>query len=233
MNTKRQYSQPNCSLVLEGIEDASAENVNILNGQSPMSILINAECSFLNSNQKLSGGSVFLENLSHAASSYAQEFLSGLPQPNRNTDKYPQVSLNKLEDPHRHRLTFEPEPGEAETKKEIELTTVELFDLVDAIDQLYLDRTTLPNMNLELQSVSKRYRQPEQPLAERLTPVVIGLTSLAMAAAAFFVIPPPEIEQPEATPTPINKTIETESENKPESTEEPATNTEPKPEQGN
>lgn len=229
MNTKRQYSQPNCSLVLEGMEDVSAENVDILNGQSPMSILISAECNFISSNQKLSGGSIFLENLSHAVSRYAQEFLSGLPQPHRETDKYPQVTLNRLEDYNRHRLTFKPEPGEAEAK-EIDLTTVELFDLVEAIDQFYLDRSTLPNMNLELQSVSKRYRQPEQPLSERLTPVVVGLTSLAMAAAAFFVIPPPEIEQPEATPAPINRTIETESETEPESNENPATTTEPQPE---
>ena len=211
MNTKRQYSQPNCNLVLEGIEDASAENVDILDGQSPMSILINAECNFLNSNQKLSGGSVFLENLSRAVSSYAQEFLSGLPQPDRDSGTYPQVSLNQISDRHLHRLTFEPEPETAEIKQEIELTTVELFDLVDAIDQLYLDRTTLPDMNLELQSVSKRYRQPEQPLAERLTPMIVGFTSLAMAAGAFFVIPLPEIEA--TKPAPANPTTEIETEN--------------------
>ena len=185
MNTKRQYSLPNCNLVLEGIEDVSAENVDILNGQSPMSILINAECNFLNSNQKLSGGSIFLENLSHAVSNYAQEFLSGLAQPDRDTGKYPQVFFEPIDDRHCHRLIFEPEPETAEAKTEIELTTVELFDLVDAIEQLYLDRTTLPNLNLELKSVSKRYRKPEQPLAERLTPVALGLTSLAMAAGAF------------------------------------------------
>jgi len=217
MNTKRQYSQPNCNLVLEGIEDASAENVDILDGQSPMSILINAECNFLNSNQKLSGGSIFLENLSRAVSNYAQEFLSGLPQPDAHTGEYPQVSLSKVDQQqHLHRLMFEPEPGTAEAKTEISLTTVELFDLVDAIDQLHLDRTTLPDMNLELRSVSKRYRKPEQPLGERLTPVVVGLTSLAMAAGAFFVIPPPSTETNQSEPAPIDKTIETTPESKPD-----------------
>jgi hypothetical protein len=208
MNTKRQYSLPNCNLILEGIEDTDTESVDILDGQAPMSILINAECNFLKSQQKLSGGSIFLENLSHAVSNYAQGLLSSLSQPRQNSTEYPQISLTQVEERNLHRLTFEPEPGSAENKIEVDLTTVELFDLVDAIDQFYLDPTALPDMTLELQSVSKRYRQPEQPLAERLTPVAVGLTSLAMAAAAFFVIPPPEIRQPK--PTPANKTTQPE-----------------------
>ncbi len=207
MNTKRQYSLPNCNLILEGLEDADTENVNILDGKPSMSILINAECHLLHSNQKLSGGRVFLQNLSSAVSNYAQGLLSGLPQAERNTTEYPQVSMTHLAEQHLHRLTFEPEPESEQSKTEVDLTTVELFDLVDAIDQFYADRSALPNMTLELQSVSKRYRQPEQPLLERLTPVAIGLTSLAVAAGAFFVIPPPEINSPESPP--INQTNET------------------------
>ncbi len=223
MNTRRQYSLPNCNLILEGIEDSDSESVDILDGQPPMSILINAECNFLKSQQKLSGGSVFLENLSHTVSNYAQGLLSGLPQPSKNSTEYPQISLTQLEEQNLHRLTFEPEPGSAESKTEVDLTTVELFDLVDAIDQFYLDRTALPDMNLELQSVSKRYRQPEQPLTERLTPVFIGFTSLVVAAAAFFVIPPPEIRPPK--PTPANETTKPEPVTTPNTP--PTTNTNP------
>ncbi|MGF1588433.1 MAG: DUF4335 domain-containing protein [Pleurocapsa sp.] len=207
MNTKRQYSLPNCNLILEGLEDADTENVDILDGKPPMSILINAECHLLSSHQKLSGGRVFLQNLSYAVSNYAQGLLSGLPQTDRNTTEYPRVSMTNLAEQHLHRLTFEPEPESQESKTEIDLTTVELFDLVDAIDQFYADHSTLPAMNLELQSVSKRYRKPEQPLVERLTPMAIGLTSLAVAAGAFLVIPPPEMSPPETTP--INQTNET------------------------
>ena len=196
MNIKRQYILPNCNLILEGLEDSDAENVDILNGQSPMSILINAECNFLTSNQTLSGGSVFLKNLSNAVSNYAQEFLSGLPRPLQQSSEYPQITIAKT-DRHLHRLTLEPEASADEERQEVDLTTIELFDLVDAIDRFHADRTTLPTMTLELQPVSKRYRQPEQPLAERLTPVGIGFASLAMAAAAFFVIPPPEVRPPE------------------------------------
>ncbi|WP_319420850.1 DUF4335 domain-containing protein [Pleurocapsa sp. FMAR1] len=218
MNTKRQYSLPNCNLVLEGMENVDPQSVDILDGKSPMSILINAECNFFNSNQQLSGGSVFLANLSKAVSNYAQGFLSGLSQPHKKTSQYPRISIEQVAEQHCHRLTYELEPGE-ETRTEVNLTTVELFDLVDAIDQFYADRTTLPNMSLELQSVSKRYRQPEQPLAQRLTPVVLGFTSLAVAAGAFFVIPPPEINTPK--PTPVNQTTKTKPVPKPESTPSP------------
>ena len=211
MNIKRQYILPNCNLILEGLKDSDTENVDILDGQSPMSILINAECNFLNSNQTISGGSVFLTNLSHAVSLYAQGFLSGLPQPKSGTIEYPQVTVERI-DSGLHRLSIDPEPNTDEVRTEVKLTTVELFDLVDAIDRFHADRTTLPSMTLDLQSVSKRYRKPEQPLSERLTPVAIGFTSLAIAAGAFFVIPPPEVRPPESNPI-IEETTETESGN--------------------
>lgn len=207
---KRQYILPNCNLVLEGVEDPDAENADILSGQAPMSTLINAECHLLNSNQKLSGGNVFLKNLAYTVSNYAQGLLSGLFQPQREVMEYPQISLQKVEEQHFHRLTLEPEPNSGESTISVDLTTVELFDLVDAIDQFFADTLTLPEMTLELQSVSKRYRQPEKPLAERLTPVAIGFSSLAIAAGAILMIPTPETAPP-ASP-PINRTTETETE---------------------
>ena len=201
MNIKRQYILPNCNLILEGLEDGDSENVDLLSGKSPMSILINAECNFLASNQTLSGGSVFLSNLSRAVSNYAQGFLSGLSHPETKTTDYPQITIYKTNS--HHRLIVEPEANTDEEKTEIDLTTIELFDLVDAIDQFHADRNTLPAMTLELKPVSKRYRQPEQPLAERLTPVGIGFASLAIAAGALFMIPIPE--------TPVIETDSTEN----------------------
>lgn len=221
MNTKRQYILPNCNLILEGLEDADAENADILSGQVPMSILINAECHFPNSNQKLSGGRVFLKNFAHAVSNYAQGVLSGLFKYDNSATEYPYVSISQVAGQHRHLLTLEPKPDSGETKTEIELSTLELFDLVDAIDQLYADRSTLPDITLELQPVSKRYRKPEQPLVERLTPVAIGFSSLAIAAGALFMVPPPEMAPTESAP--INQTTETE----PEATETTPTKEEP------
>jgi hypothetical protein len=227
-STKRQYSLPSCNLILEGIEDANTESADILSGQPPMSILINAECHLLQSNQKLSGGSVFLTNLGHAVSNYAQGFLSGLfsaDKSARGSVEYPQVSISRVPEQHLHHLTVEPQPDSGEAKTEIDITTVELFDLVDAIDQFYADRSVLPNMTLELQPVSKRYRKPEQPLTQRLTPIAIGLSSLAIAAGAVFMIPVPK-----TTPTksaPLDQTTKTQPATKPQNT---VPNQTPKPE---
>jgi hypothetical protein len=210
MSSKRQYSSPNCNLILEGFEDNDAENIDILSGQPPMSMITNVECYLLQSNKKLSGGNVFLTNLAHAASSYAQGFLSGLFPAEKSSNshaEYPQVSIHKIPEQHLHRLTLEPAPDSGEAKTEVEITTIELFDLVDAIDQLYADRSVLPNMTLELKPVSKRYRKPEQPLAERLTPLAIGLSSLAIAAVALFMLPVPEVRSPETNP--VNSTVKT------------------------
>lgn len=197
MTLKRQYTLPNCTLILEGMESTSEETVDILDGQLPMAILINAECKFTRSNRQLSGGSIFLENLSKAASNYAQGFLSGLPHPPETTTEYPQIHLEKVADNHLHRLIVEPNPDSGEEKVEIDLTTVELFDLVDAIDRFYADRNTLPNMSLEIEVLSKRYRRPEQPLVERATPAAIGVIGLVLAAGAFLLIPPPPVTEPE------------------------------------
>ncbi|MGF1538935.1 MAG: DUF4335 domain-containing protein [Pleurocapsa sp.] len=202
MSIKRQYSQPNCVLVLEGLEDTSEAEVDILDGQSPMSILVNAECNFISCDRTLSGGSIFLENLSQAVNAYAQSLLSGLPHPQPASQEYPQIRLEKTPNNHLHRLTVETEPNSGESQQIIDLTTVEFFDLVDALDQLYSDRSTLPHLSLELQALNKRYRTPEQPLVERATPAVVGFVSLALVSAVLFLIPPPPVPEPETQVTP-------------------------------
>ena len=221
MSIQRQYTQPSCTLLLEGIEEVSETENDILDGQLPMSILVNAECNFLGSNQKLSGGMVFLNNLARAVSDYAQGVLSGLPHPQMETTEYPQIQIEKVADRHLHRFTLQPAPDSGEPEQTLELTTVELFDLVDVIDQFYADRHTLPNLALELRSLSKRYRQPEQPLAERVTPLLVGAGSLAIAAGVLFMIPIPKVPEPkpelETNPTPT-ETVPTQPDTSPPGT---------------
>lgn len=218
MNARRQYSSPNCNLILEGIEDSDSENADILSGQSPISTITNAEFYFLRLNQKLSGGNIFLTNIAGAVSNYAQGFLSGLfptDKSGHSNIEYPQISIEQIGDQHLHRLVYQPDPNSGEAQTSIDLTTIELFDLVEAIDQLHTDPTVLPNMTLNLKSVSKRYRQPEQPLTERLTPVAIGLSSLAIAAGALFMLPIPQQSPTKSTPLNQTPTTETQRESQP------------------
>jgi hypothetical protein len=197
MTITRQYNLPNCSLILEGLEDASEENVDILSGESPMSILVNAECRFEGSEQILSGGSIFLENLARSISNYTQGLLSGFTHPPLEHTDYPRIKIEALADKHLHRIIVEPEPNSNELARSIDLTTVQLFDLVDAIDLLLADRSTLPHLSVPLKPLGRRYRRPDRPITERATPVVVGFGSLALAAALFFMIPPPETKKPE------------------------------------
>ncbi|MGK7934401.1 MAG: DUF4335 domain-containing protein [Xenococcaceae cyanobacterium] len=199
MTIKKQYILPNCTLTLEGLSEASEETNDVF-AQQPLSILVNAECHFVGSNQKLSGGSVFFENLVKSVSAYAQEFLSGLPHRQNSQTESSQIHIEKITAHNLHRLTFEPESDTQQQKSEIELNTVELFDLVEAVDQFFADKYTLSSIRMELQSLGKRYRQRDEPLIQRLTPVGIGLASLAFATTTFFVIPIPEISEPQSTP---------------------------------
>ena len=114
MNIRKQYTRPNCTLILEGFD----ENAEIIDGNldpqaTIVSILTNAECFFSGSNQRLSGGRTFLENLASAVSSYAQEFLSGLSHPQDNQKEYPQVQISQADSSDIHRIILEPNPQEA------------------------------------------------------------------------------------------------------------------------
>ncbi|MDJ0731178.1 MAG: DUF4335 domain-containing protein [Crocosphaera sp.] len=195
MNIQRQYSLPNCTLILEGLS----------NGVSPsdgrdtrpvLSILVNVECRFLGIPEKLQGGSSFLENLVKTVSEYAQGYLSGIPHPVHTQAEEDKVNLETLPDQHLHRLTWYPS-FQTDNPVEMTLTTVQLFDLVESIDQFFADSQTLPDLTLQLQPLSRRYRPPDEPLAQRAIPATLGIASLVVAAFALFFIPSPEIKEPE------------------------------------
>jgi hypothetical protein len=73
MTIKRQYTLPNCNLILEGM---SGEDINNL--AAPMTILLNAECQFPGNPTPLVGGRDFLEGLIQAVNPYTQSLLSGI-----------------------------------------------------------------------------------------------------------------------------------------------------------
>ena len=104
--------------------------------------------------------------------------------------------------PSRHRLWIQPPPmleGDALPKPlDLEMTTLQLFDVVEVVDQFYADNRTLPDVTLGLSSVSRREVANREPLAQRVLPAVIGTTSLAAAAGVMFLLPhPATVERPE------------------------------------
>jgi len=201
MTIRRQYSLPNCTLVLEGLSDGSAASQ--LDKRPVLSILMSAECYVTGLGEPLSGGREFFESLVRVVSSYAQEYMSGVHYPDRYGPNLGMVQLHRI-DGNLHRLTVLPaetgSPSQIDQKTEpsakVDLTTVQLFDLVEAIDQFFADTQTLPELSLQLTPISKRYVKSAEPLAKRSLPAVVGVSSLAMAAMAFFLVPVPEVQRP-------------------------------------
>lgn len=212
MTISRQYSLPYCTLILEGLNDSTPGVGLQLESRPLMTILVNAECHLAGGALPLSGGREFLESLVKSVSSYAQQFLSKVYHPQLGGEKEPIVRLQHIKDKNLHRLTLlsgtessngngggKPAalPGNTSAENvQIDLTTVQLFDLVEAVDQFLADSGTLPDIKVSLQPISKRYIKAEKPVAERVIPASAGLASLALAAIAFFVIPIPEVREP-------------------------------------
>ncbi|GBE95073.1 DUF4335 domain-containing protein [Nostoc cycadae] len=218
MNIQRKYSLPNCTLLLEGLSDASRA-AHLQELRPELSILVNVECYISGYKQPLVGGREFFESLVRAVSGYAQEFLSNVPNPQAHNQDSELVELQKI-DHNRHRLIIHAEStteglesnaNQAKSPIQIDMNTVQLFDLVEAVDQFFADTQTLAELSLELQPVTRRYGGANEILLKQAVPASIGVASVAVAAVAFSLIPPPQIRTPEpqpetqssATPTPI------------------------------
>jgi hypothetical protein len=193
MTIQRLYNLPNCKLVLQGLSEGA--NTSLSDVRPPLSMLMSAECLFDGENQSVSGGREFFESFIRTVSHYAQEFLSGLPVSANH-----QNGIVKLEKTNEglHRLTVfdEANPTSQNITRQLDLTTVQLFDLVEAIDQFFADSRTLPELSLQLQPISKRDVPNTKPVGERVVPAVVGLASLAIAAFGFYNSPIPNIVRP-------------------------------------
>ncbi len=196
MTLQRQYSLPNCTLILEGLSDTGGQGQGEM--RPVMSLLINAECHLPGQENPLVGGREFFESLVTAVSLYAQEFLSGVHLPRHTYSDRPSfVRLERLDRAH-HRLIVEKDLNNPNSEERvIDLTTVQLFDLVEAIDQFVADTQTLPFWSLNLSPVPKRYARSGEPLAKQVVPASIGVSGLALAAIAFFSLPTMRVKTPE------------------------------------
>jgi hypothetical protein len=208
MTIQRLYNLPNCKLVLQGLSEGA--NTSLSDVRPPLSMLMSAECLFDGENQSVSGGREFFESFVKTVSHYAQEFLSGIPVSASN-----QNGIVKLEKTHEglHRLTVfdEANPASQNITRQLDLTTVQLFDLVEAIDQFFADPRTLPELSLQLQPISKRDVPNTKPVGERVVPAVVGLASLAIAALGFYNSPVPNIVRPRTATGEISNTTATPS----------------------
>jgi len=196
MTIQREYTLPNCKLLVEGLMGDPSETTS----RPLLSTVTNVECRFVGHDAALIGGRSLLEELAQVVSQYAQEILSGVPHPSHlkapAAGSQESVRLERLK-PDVHQLTVvTPEQPEA---MQVKLGTVELFDLVEAIDQLLFDTQTLPDLALSLSPVSRQYVQNQEPLAKRVVPAAVGLAGLAVAAIALFFLPLPA---PRVEPTP-------------------------------
>ncbi|MBE9231379.1 DUF4335 domain-containing protein [Cuspidothrix issatschenkoi LEGE 03284] len=206
MNIQRKYSLPNCTLLLEGLTDMT-RTANFQELRPELSILVNAECYLSNYNQPIRGGREFFESLVRAVSAYAQEVLSNIPNPQIQNHDSELVKFQKI-DSNKHRLIVhseitsdqQTENNNHEEPLQLILNTVQLFDLVEAVDQFFADSQTLPELCLELHPVTRSYAGSSQTLIKQAIPATIGVSSLAAAAVAFSLIPAPQVRPPEVKP---------------------------------
>ena len=215
MNIQRKYSLPNCTLLLEGLSDAS-KTTQFQEMRPELSILVNAECTLSGYTQPLAGGREFFESLVRAVSAYAQEFLSHVSNPQAHNSESELVQLEKIHQ-NLHRLNYHSDTsqgnfnhngGNAKQTIKIDLNSVQLFDLVEAIDQFFADTQTLPELTLELQPVARTHSLVSDALLKQAVPAGVGLTSLAAAAIAFNLIPAPEFKEPSTGQEKVNSTTQ-------------------------
>ena len=215
MTIQRQYSLPNCTLILEGLSETTGGIPSEI--RPILTILVNAECRLAGyTGPALSGGRDFFESLVTAVSNYAQGILSGVPhQQHLETDRIPLVQLRR-NGQNLHRLIVQPQnlnnfsqgitaPPLQTNPIEVDLSTVQLFDLVEAVDQFFADSQTLPSLKLQLAPVEKRFAKSDEDLVKQAAPAALGLSSLALAAIALFFVPIPKPEdQKPSEPLPQN-----------------------------
>jgi Domain of unknown function (DUF4335) len=213
MSINRQFSLPNCVLILEGLSNASEGTAA---GSRPeLSVLTRFECYFAREKQALVGGLDLLEGLIAATNDSVQSWISGIPSAQRKrTDAAHRVEIKPANGGFD--LTV-PEDllsqGLSDSSKDPEksgirlhITAVQLFDLMEAIDQLAADDQTLPTLQTTPRSRSRQETLSGSVLVEKSTPVAIGAASVAVAAAALFFMPIPKVPEPkelEASPSPL------------------------------
>ncbi|NCJ06519.1 DUF4335 domain-containing protein [Synechococcales cyanobacterium C] len=212
---QRQYSLPNCVLILEGLDDL--ENTSSDLARQSLSILTRCECHFANQPQSLIGGRDFFEALMKATHTCAQTWMSGIASKSasRKNKGDPTVQLHPqaggqfcLQVPtqllHEHTMTVGANTAakDSDTSSDdpgwvtLNLSTVQLFDLMEAVDQVLTDTQTLPDLALKVHPLARREAHSGSGVGSKSASLALGTVTLAVAAAAFFWLPVPEVRRP-------------------------------------
>ncbi|WP_121968149.1 DUF4335 domain-containing protein [Leptolyngbya sp. BC1307] len=195
MTIRRQYQLPNCSLVLDGLSTDAGPG-----SEAVMSLLVNAECQISGQEKSLNGGYSFFAALVRAVSQYAQEVLGGFAHPQVMEGDPLLVHINPGDGPYHH-LVVQPEiidmgmPSDGRAL-DIQLSTVQLFDLTEAVNQFFSDSQTLPELLPALTPLSRRFVHPEVPLSDRVKPAILGIGGLIAATLAIGLLPLPKMRDP-------------------------------------
>jgi hypothetical protein len=182
MPIQRFYHLPSCTFQIEGISTEGGDR---------LSILTNFECKFHHNGTKISGGRELLDHLIQSTGKYAQALQGANPLA---TDS--QLVTIEPVGIYLHKLTIK--SSDEPVPVEVQLNTVQLFDLVESIDRLCIDPQAVLDLNSVIEPVISTAKT-----AISLLPALIGVSSLAIASAILFLIPTPKPD-PKPQPQPVS-----------------------------
>jgi Domain of unknown function (DUF4335) len=205
MPIQRQYSLPDCVLTLDGL--SNSPEAAATGNRTELSVLTRVECYFAGEKNPLVGGREFLEGLVKATNDCVQAWISGIKSATKVDDAKVQIQPTQdgkftLMVPSA--LLFQTNAaaslsdmdGLEKPAQELHISTVQLFDLMEAVDQLMADRQTLPDLQVSIQPRSRKEVMSPQLIVEQSAPIALGAASVAIAAAAVFFIPAPKVPTP-------------------------------------
>jgi hypothetical protein len=205
MPIQRQYSLPDCVLTLDGL--SNSPEAAATGNRTELSVLTRFECYFAGEKNPLVGGREFLDSLVKATNDSVQAWISGIKSAAKVDDT--KVQILPAED-GKFTLTvpsallfqtsaaasLSDTDGLEKPAEELHISTVQLFDLMEAVDQLMADRQTLPDLQVAIQPRSRKDVMSPQLIVEQSAPIALGAASVAIAAAAVFFIPAPKVPTP-------------------------------------
>ena len=142
LTIQRQFSLPNCVLILEGFSTESTAAVRPL-----LSTLTRFECHFGNESQKIEGGRELLNVLAQRVHIQAQSLLSGVKGKSQVSPEEAQGLKLEASGSSQYALSIDSSLMDESNSKnaeglDLKLNSVQLFDLVEAFDQLMADTQT-------------------------------------------------------------------------------------------